>query len=91
MTYSASRQDIQDLGHVFHYFVGSRQAAEAAAAKANEAQREYEQKLTALMDKLGIPRDQINYVKVNWFSDQVTVQDPFGVPMPQSDGTGVHA
>ena len=93
MTYTASRQEIQTLGDVYHYFIGARQAAEAAAAKANQAQQEYAERLTALMDKLGIPRDQINNVRVNWFTDQVTLQDPLATPvgMPQSDGTGMPA
>ena len=93
MTYQASRDETEDLGHIFHAFVGARAVAQAAADKANEAAGEYQQKLLVLMGKLGIAPELINQVKVQWHSGVVTITDPFVAPVavPTSDGAVVPA
>ncbi len=66
--------------------------AEVAAAKANEAAAEYQQKLLQLMAKLGIPQDMVQRVKVQWHSGTVTIEDPLAMPVqPTSDGNRVPA
>lgn len=92
MVYQVSRDESEDLGHVFHAFVGARMVAEVAAAKANEAAAEYQQKLLALMAKIGIPQDMVQRVKVQWHSGTVTIEDPLTTPVqPTSDGNRVPA
>ncbi len=80
MTYTVSRDKAQNLGNIYHYWLGSRKAAEAAAAKANEAQAEYTQHLLALMDELGIDRSLVNQLRIDW-GGTVTITDPF-IPTP---------
>lgn len=74
-SYSASRDKTENLGNVFHYWVGAREAAQAAAAQANKAREEYEQGLRALVEELGIDMQLLPSVHVQWHTGQVTVDD----------------
>lgn len=82
--FNIGRDVSEELGNVYHLFVGARRAAESAAAKANEAQQEYTIQLTRILNQLGIPLEEINRVKIQWHTGIVTLEEvQIGMP---SDG-----
>lgn len=86
MTFQVPRDRTEELGNVYHYWVGAKEAAQAAASQANKARDEYQKQLLALMVELGIDIDQIAEVKVQWHTGQVSVGEaPVLVGAP-SDG-----
>lgn len=79
--YNIGRDKAEAMAHTFHFWIGADQAARAAVAKAKEAQAEYEKDLLALMAELGIPREMIGQIHVDW-GGTVTVKDPFAPVSP---------
>lgn len=80
MEYSISRDISQELGQVYHVYMGAAKAAMAGAAQANAARAEYELQLKKIMTDLGIPMEKAPYVKVQFNTGAVVVDETIGAP-----------
>lgn len=81
--FEVGRDVTEELGNVYHVYMGAQQAALKAASHANGARAEYEMQLRRLMAQNGITDDKAPYVRVEWHTGRMIVEDaPIGVHNP---------
>lgn len=73
--YEVGRDVTEELGNIYHVYMGAQQAALKAASHANAARAEYEIQLRKLMAQYGVLEDRAPYVRVEWHTGRLLVED----------------